>query len=203
MVADAMYFLNHIAKTDSQKRYHIYHLKNKLMKLWYPRYCSHVSCQTQSQECWSCNGTGWYNLDEDECWKCGGTGIYRQHVLFRFVFDIAGKKYIWHQPAKSIDWLTAPEDWQQLTEFTPYESEPTEDNDVELCYVMVRQYLARNGVGDLMDLISFSDVLMWVPGRKSYRHWQWKQRNFFYGIKRLKHYAKTGETLVDYDDIPF
>jgi len=207
LVADAMYFLNHIAKNDSHNRWYIYHLKNKLIKLWYPRHCVNVSAQKQSQECWSCDGTGSYATGND-CWKCGGTGIYRQHVLFRFVFDIAGQKYIWHQPAKSIDWLTAPDerDWEHLTEFIPYETEPVgairESPNVEYCYVLVRQYLARNGVNDLMELISISNVLYHFPGRQHYRHWSWKMDRRTKNFKRLWEFAQTGKLPVD-DDIPF
>lgn len=219
-VSKAMYHLNHFAKERYDARGYIYKLKNELIRLWHQRgYCTNVSWQKQTLDCWSCAGTGGddyhcgcaFNDDECpfaakcncECQKCGGTGIYAQHRLCRFEFTIARQNYVWHQPERLVDWIVTSKDYESLDEFVPDSSE-TEEFDIDIVaeyYCIICQYLSRNGVKNLPNLKTLADVLRFFPGSTRYITWKWKRSLQIRNLKKLWIYSKTG-TFPE-DDIPF
>lgn len=82
----------------------IYELKNILIKYLYQHgYCVEVKLHTQKRMCYSCEGTGEYWNGED-CWKCNGTGVYSTTQLYAFRFDVASRRYAWHQLRKLVDY---------------------------------------------------------------------------------------------------
>ena len=120
-VAIAVTIMFHLNRFARATRHHmaksfIYSLKNCLIHhLCRQGYCMQVMQQLQVLKCNTCdNGIYWTG---EECWHCGGTGIYRTTLLYQFVFDVDGKRYIWHQPAALVWWPVQPVnneplDWQ-------------------------------------------------------------------------------------------
>lgn len=103
LAARAMWRLNRYARQYNYRRYAIYALKRRLVELWYhDGRARAVSAQIQTMYCWGCQGSGEY-WDGDICHKCWGSGVYREHTLYRFIFDVAGRRYIWHQPEDLVE----------------------------------------------------------------------------------------------------
>lgn len=100
---EAMIALNIFARmsNDRDKKEWIYELKNALVRSLYERgHCINGSKVIQRLRCW-----GTWNYDCDQlCQKCGGTGIYREIVLYRFTFDVGGRRITWHQPQDLVTW---------------------------------------------------------------------------------------------------
>jgi hypothetical protein len=111
LVANLMLKLNRYARvTRHQRKRYIYQLKNCLVHWLYKNgYCTMARQQNQTLECDACDGTGIY-WTGDYCYHCGATGIYRETLLYQFFFDVAGKKYKWHQPANLVWWPVELED---------------------------------------------------------------------------------------------
>lgn len=84
----------------------IYALKNHLVRVLYQRgFCVQVTAERQDLPCWTCGGTGVFDDEQGVlCERCDGTGVYRSHALYRFVFAVHGQRYVWHQPARLVDW---------------------------------------------------------------------------------------------------
>lgn len=83
----------------------IYELKNELIKYLYQHgYCAEVKLHSQKRICHACGGTGVRLYSLEDCWKCDGTGIFAVTQLYAFRFDIAGKRYAWHQLRKLVDY---------------------------------------------------------------------------------------------------
>lgn len=82
----------------------IYLLKSRLIEYLYLNgRCIDIQPQVQKMACWHTRG---YNEGWDvHCWKCNNTGIYRQHYLIRFVFDVNGRTYVWHQPESHVNYI--------------------------------------------------------------------------------------------------
>jgi hypothetical protein len=78
--------------------------------------------QRQGLVCWHTRdyNEGW----EDYCEKCDNTGWYRLHNLYRFVFEIGGRRYVWHQPESLVTWPVTVTD-PDVGEYKEYISEPT------------------------------------------------------------------------------
>jgi len=122
LVADCIYRLNRFAPDAYPYRSAIYQLKNRFVRqLYLLGLCQSASLQRQHMVCWSCGGTGEFN-DWDECRKCDGTGVYATHTLYKFVFNINGHRYSWHQPERLVDWpvaLTTPDKGEYLADPKP------------------------------------------------------------------------------------
>lgn len=151
--AYAMFHLNHVA-ASGRSRHMIYSLKSLFIRhLYEAGYCTAVSVQKQTQPCWSCNGTGEYSgygtmLTVEPCWKCDGTGVYREHILYRFVFDVDGRTYVWHQPKVMVNWPVQITELG-LSEFTGGArfSRPVPDIEAgELYLVTLLTYLKQQGI---------------------------------------------------------
>lgn len=102
--ARCMFHLNRY--TRHYRRESIYTLKNHLVRILYQRgFCVRATAERQDLPCWTCDGTGWFDEGQGVlCDRCDGTGVYRSHALYRFVFDAHGTRYVWHQPARLVDW---------------------------------------------------------------------------------------------------
>jgi hypothetical protein len=106
----------------------IYELKNELIKYLYQHgHCVEVKLHSQKRLCHSCDGTGVHLYSGEECWKCDGTGVFAVTQLYAFRFDIAGRRYAWHQLRKLVDYPVT------LTEAEPGTFvEPTPKEDLAL-----------------------------------------------------------------------
>lgn len=136
--AEAMWRLNRAAKR-SWVRGQVYALKTLFIRELYRRFGAVVTRQLQVQRCW---GTWRHGCDAD-CPKCGGTGIYSEHELLLFEFEIAGRKYYWHQPASVVDWpVQVTGDVGDYRNERPRESEPIEiEADLDELLAIVREWL--------------------------------------------------------------
>lgn len=152
IAAHCMFHLNHHARrrAAAHKSYY-YALKNQLVCHFYQAsFCESVTLQVQKLSCWGCDGTGkdsWN--DYDVCPRCEGTGVYRQQQLYRFVFRIDGRSYVWHQPDGLVTWpvtLTSDEqgEYHERDLSSTVESGITTEI-VELYYATVYLYLQRHG----------------------------------------------------------
>lgn len=149
IVASAMYHLNHLARhVYGDKREQIYLAKNRLIEEFYKRgFCERVTVEIQTFECWDCNGTGDDGWSEGFCTKCDGTGIYRQHTLYRFVFNVHGRWFVWHQPARLVTWEVQTEGG--VADFRGAVDSPYDDEQHKLAHLYIRlvcAYLRRCGV---------------------------------------------------------
>ena len=172
IVATAMYHLNRMASGMGYctPRERIYELKNHLVRVFYERgYCERVIRQRQTFECWNCNGTG--NDDWTErgtCRRCQGTGIYREHVLYCFVFDVNGKRFAWHQPDKLVTWQVIAE-WDD----TPYEQVRGRwehlSSELTTAYeALVYVYLKRHGAKPDVSVSNLRSVLRYYTSQFKY-----------------------------------
>jgi hypothetical protein len=85
----------------------IYDLKNVFIRYLYESgYCYEAKLHSQRRLCYSCSGTGVYWTGE-ECWKCDGTGVFAVTRLYAFRFEVAGRRYAWHQLARLVDYDVA------------------------------------------------------------------------------------------------
>ena len=202
VAACCMWQLNrHVRGAGRSTAGQIYDLKNHLVRIFYQRgLCASASLQVQKMECWDCNGTGetgW--VDSEPCWKCGGTGVYRQHVLFRFVFDVGGKRYVWHQPKSLVTWPVTV----AMAGLGAYEAKYAGDtwldtDQRELYMLALREYLRLRGVPErvLPYLIGLRDALRaeWRESRPARRlraardGWRKVKRN----ARRLAEFLRTG-----------
>lgn len=226
LVMDAMFHLNHEVKGyPSRSRYAaaVYALKNELIKWLYENgYCVHVTKERQTFECWDCGGTGsdgWH--DYDQCLKCDGTGIYREHVLYRFVFEYNGRRYIWHQPSGLVTWSVELSN-DEIRPFQEPKSAASKSigNTYYNYYTgVVHAFLRMNGVPKNRLPTSYTLRMAirdeWEETHLSYsirrlrrrvQYFKWAMDERVHNLKRLWTYVSTGELPVreaDYDDIPF
>ncbi len=207
--AHCMYYLNSLARYGGRHKFLIYQFKNHLIKLFYEQgLCTQVTLQRQTMECWSCNGTGEFWLGE-ECWKCGGTGIYRQHYLYRFVFNIHGKRYIWHQPNGLVSWPVAV----AMAGLGTYQSNHSGDiwlNDrvAELYTLTVWEYLRQHGITEPAMRYNFPTLwrslrVDWLNSTLRRRWYAGRIYSAWNAIKRLWAFAQTGIYPMTEDEIPF
>lgn len=226
LVMDAMFHLNHEVKSYPSRSEHaqvVYGFKNELIKWLYQNgYCVHVSKERQTFECWNCDGTGSDGWNDYEyCDKCDGTGIYREHILYRFVFEYNGRRYIWHQPSSLVTWDVEVSD-NEIRKFQE-SSNPishTLTNMFHNHYIgVVHAFLRLNGVPAKSLPTGFTLWMAikaeWMDTHQYYVWRRFKRRviDFKWGIdervghlKRLWAYVGTGELPakeIDYDDIPF
>lgn len=212
IAAYALFHLNRAARHLTGKRY-IYALKNSLLRHFYEHgFCVSVKPQKQYAICWDCSGTGNYYAQGD-CWKCGGTGIYRTHHLYRFVFAVSGRRYVWHQPQALVTWpveITEPD----VGKYSPGPSPAPPDKDLrELYYVTLHEYLRQRG---LIDKSTPTIKPRLIEGLRRDLHdylrqraWYWKTKRIWGNVTRLwrtlSHYVYYGEWVTYYleDEIPF
>ncbi|MCG3208643.1 MAG: hypothetical protein FOGNACKC_02255 [Anaerolineae bacterium] len=197
VAAEAMFHLNRQARQRVTCTQLIYELKNKLVQSLYEQgYCVTASIQQQRLPCWSCDGTGEYWTGE-ECWKCDGTGVYASHQLYLFVFEVSGRRYVWHQPARWVDWpveLTdeLPGEYRQSSGMNGYLAAEVRD----LYIVTVYEYLRVQKAGDLPSLPSLRTAM-----RKDWYHSRWRQ--LWLQWRWRKRARRRNVLALDEDEIPF
>lgn len=221
-VAFCMFQLNRHARQGRDKKHLIYQFKNHLVRLFYEQgLCTQTTLQVQKMECWDCNGTGedWH---DEPCWKCGGTGIYRQHHLYRFVFDVQGRRYVWHQP-KGLVTFPVRVAMAGVGEYRAGRNGYAwlEQDQRELYMMVVWEYLRAHGVTERDVNFRFPTLRKslradWLNS-KMRRRWHKRTdriRKMWGNARRLWTFASTGVTqgleaalLVldehDEDEIPF
>lgn len=206
--AYAMFHLNHVA-ASGRSRHMIYSLKSLFIRhLYEAGYCTAVSVQKQTQGCWSCGGSGIDSFSEDDgCWKCCGTGVYREHSLYRFVFDVDGRTYIWHQPKALVSWPVQITELG-LSEFTGGArfSRPVPNTEAgELYLVTLLTYLKQQGIAVPGNSYYFTS-LRYCLGEdvRRYRRRRRQAGSWKQNTQKLWHVIRTGQLpAVDDDDIPF
>lgn len=118
--AAAMYHLNRWAyHRHCPESAVIYSLKTRFVHLLYDLgMCTDVSIKEQHLPCWGdyyeppCVFPDHPKGCHCSCPRCGGTGVYRTYQLFRFVFRVGTRHYVWHQPGQFVTWpveLTEPD----------------------------------------------------------------------------------------------
>lgn len=209
IVANAMFHLNHLAPhLYGEKRMVIYQLKNRLVETLYKRgFCKRVTQEKQTFECWDCDGTG-EDYDGDSCWKCAGTGTYREHTLYRFVFEIHGRWYVWHQPARYVTWEVETRGEVGQFQGGQHSVDSSHYKTAHLYIRLIHAYLRQCGIpaSELPKGYRARDMVrdLWHDTRL-YRRWRWHIRpvlqDRLYNLKRLIHYINTGSWEIE--EIPF
>ncbi len=211
LAARCAYYLNRVAKSRgyrSPASDHFYTLKNLLVEHFYlSGFCTHVSIQIQEMLCW---GYRDYGCGPD-CGKCGGTGVYRTHHLYKFVFSISGRTYVWHQPVNLIRFEV--DDVEMGGKFERRDGRGRATllkSTEELYYCTLFEYLRARGMTDNLSMIAKPDLWRGIryDVEKWWRHWKfesglyhrWKKvERFLDAATRFYH---TGEWEV-VDEIPF
>jgi len=111
-----MFSLNRYAKHRKCSELHkveIYRLKNALIEALYRHgYCSASWIHRLVQMCHGCGGAG--DLD---CGRCGGRGVWR-FEFWCFQFEVAGKRFCWHQPLDLVKFSplasVPPQEWKEF-----------------------------------------------------------------------------------------
>jgi len=86
-------------------------MKSILLRWLYENgYCVSATINLQKLKCRHCDNGVSHWWDEDDgyddaydreghsCGWCEGTGVYKTIKLIRFVFDVEGHRFVWHQP---------------------------------------------------------------------------------------------------------
>lgn len=219
LAARCMFHLNRQVRDGAITGGLVYDLKNHLVReLCRAGYCRAASIQIQTMECWGCGGTG-EHWSGQVCYKCDGTGVYRQHRLYRFVFVVAGRHYVWHQPEGLVDWDVA------LSEKAgPYRPGRVDGSRLprginELYAAVVYEYLRSRGAQGLPHLgprLRHALTSAWWelgPGRRWYelrqkmRRARGRIRSALAAVRRLWDFAETGTmpapAIDTEDDLPF
>lgn len=206
IAARCMWALNRHARTGRGYEI-IYPLKQVLIRLFHARgLCKAVTIQKQELKCWDCGGTG----DDGDCWKCGGTGVYRSTYLYRFAFEISGRRYVWHQPVKLAEWVEfAGVPAAQFGEVGVYEAREGEWLDAPLTWIYtaaVVEYLKLRGVTVEVELPTLRRSLWrdWRATDLSKRLARLRNRAWDLGddVRRLLEFVRTGR-LPPSNRIPF
>jgi hypothetical protein len=211
-VAYCMFHLNRQARYGGQHKYLIYRMKNHLVRLLYEQgFCAQTTLQIQRMKCWNCDGTGedeWH--DHEPCWKCDGTGVFRQHYLYRFVFDILGRRYVWHQPKSLVAWPVTVE-MAGPSEYRSGGGGEWLDEDIQELYMMVVwEYLRQHSVSEKDIEFQFPTLRSslradWLNSRlrrRLHRRWS-KIQGQWRNVKRLWIFAQTGDWPDESEEIPF
>lgn len=218
--AYTMFHLNRIAQNGHSKHF-IYDLKSRFVQWLYEAgYCESVSLQKQTMTCWGCGGSGEAFFGDEDCHKCGGTGIYRQHLLYRFVFNIDGRTYVWHQPRSSVQYSV------QITELGLSEYGDRQrfygalNREVSELYMTVMVEFLRTKGGGMVNLshhvalrYAIRGTLRsgWIDITWGWRRWRLnlsysRPARWWRNMRRLFHFIQTGEMGASpsvEDDIPF
>lgn len=208
IAARCMWGLNRHARTGSGQRI-VYPLKSALIRTFFERgLCQAVTIQKQELECWDCGGTG--DDGGGYCYKCDSTGVYRTTYLYRFVFEISGRRYVWHQPVSLAQWVefAAPEA-NSFGAVGEYEGHAGERLDAPLTWLYaaaVVEYLRMRGVEVEVDLPTLRGCL-WRDWRdtdlsKALRRWKYRVEDLRDDVGRLLEFARTGH-LPPSGRIPF
>lgn len=208
IAARCMWGLNRHARTGSGQRI-IYPLKSALIRTFFGRgLYKTVTIQKQALECWDCGGTG--DDGGGYCYKCDSSGVYRTIYLYRFVFEISGRRYVWHQPVDLVNWLDLSEypAWAGK-EPGKYDGHAGERLDAPLTWLYaaaVVEYLRMRGVAVEVDLPTLRGCLRrdWrdTDLSKRLRRWQYRVEDLRDDVGRLLEFARTGH-LPPSDRIPF
>jgi hypothetical protein len=176
----AMRRLNRHAPTLNKRnpsRTCIYEAKDKLIRWLYANVNPvEVTLDQQRLPCYHCdeNGTSYYWRDEwgdyendnhdpggHSCEWCGGTHIYKTIPLYRFVFDVDGHRFVWHQPESSV-WngimLTSDNGHDYVTR------EPVADNHLStdhanVLYIAIQLFMSDRQAGPRVVRRGIRDVL--------------------------------------------
>lgn len=170
LVAECMWRLNRRAYSDPINREMIYSYKNVLVKHFYRIQPHLAGVQVQSMECWECEGSGYSMETGESCWKCEGSGIHREHRLFVFRFEIGGRRYVWHQPERLVDWPVELSADHEPAEFTPRDL-PDGDiwlswPDLERCLAVVYEWLRSQGEQPWPPSLRYAMTLKHTLGRQ-------------------------------------
>lgn len=208
--AYCMFYLNRHARGSGEKKHLIYQFKNHLVRLFYEQgLCTQTTLQVQQMECWDCNGTG-EDCNDNLCMKCGGTGVYRQHQLYRLVFDVQGRRYVWHQPKGLVTFPVRI----AMAGMGEYRAERNgyalDQKQRELYMMVVWEYLRAHGVTERDVNFRFPTLgsslrADWLNS-KMRRRWRKRTdgvRTLWGNAKRLCTFVKTGEMPALEDEIPF
>lgn len=202
--AEYMFRLNVTAR--SMRRHpivdEIYELKNELIKYLYQHgYCVEVKLHTQKRICHSCGGDGIYWTGQ-ECWKCDGTGVFAVTHLYAFRFDIAGRRYAWHQLRKLVDYpITLTEAEPGLfVEPTPKEELTLKLDEAWLACCAVWWFLLFHGIK--------TDLLLFAATRNMIRAKEGMIRRIIADVQaglviRKINPLDVYESEIQDDDIPF
>jgi hypothetical protein len=123
VACQAMFRLNRYAmllRRKSAERDRLYEMKNQMVRLLFDQgRCAACSTDIQELSCRHCQagishwwdspwGDDWDEAEHDphghSCEWCNGTGVYKTITLYRFVFDVDGRRFVWHQPSALVSW---------------------------------------------------------------------------------------------------
>lgn len=210
IAARCMWGLNRHARMGSGQHI-IYPLKSALIRTFFERgLCRMASLQRQKLVCWRCGGSCEDPEYDGDCLKCGGSGVYRTICLYRFVFEISGRRYVWHQPADLVDWLDLSEypAWAGR-EPGKYDAHAGEHLDAPLTWLYaaaVVEYLGMRGVAVDVDLPTLRGCLWWdwrdTDLSKRLRRLKYRWQDLRDDVGRLLEFARTGH-LPPSNRIPF
>lgn len=182
----------------------IYELKNVLIKYLYQHgYCVEVKLHSQKRVCHSCDGTGVHLYSGEDCWKCDGTGIFAVTQLYAFRFDIAGRRYAWHQLRKLVDYPIVLTDAEPgpFVEPTPKDELALKLDEAWLACCAVWWFLFFRGIR--ADLLLFNTTRLRIL-------WGWRVRispiKQWWSRLHLSLKRGSADQLIvtpDEDDIPF
>ncbi len=219
IAADCLFVLNRIARQcgRSHAASCVYALKGLAIRYWHDRgFCLDIAQQRQDLECWQCGGTGRaeprWEINSG-CWKCGGTGVYASHLLYRFIFSIGGRRYIWHQPKNVLDWeprsdLVRIGGRYERGISRHIESDLWEIR--ELYYATLYAYLAQRGYrppahSDARPRLRESlrnDWRTWLIDRRWWRRWNTTHYRIKTLVAAVRRYLDTGTWVME-EEIPF
>ena len=139
--------------------------------------------------------------------------IYREHQLYRFVFEVDGRRYVWHQPKTLVTFpvqLTLRRETEyQAAEVSRYDALMEKDQR-ELYMMTVWEYLRAHGVTEKDVWFRFPSLRRSVRAdwlnSKMRRKWRKRTtgvRKMRDNVKRLWVVARTGEMPALEDEIPF
>jgi hypothetical protein len=98
----ALWALNKLVKIlTKQPKREVYTLKDALLRHWSQYIVEGRIARNESSVCWSCNGSGTMEWEED-CYRCGGSGTYSSKTLYesRYLFPGDERIYCFHSYSK-------------------------------------------------------------------------------------------------------
>lgn len=199
--AAAMFLLNRSAASGGEREM-TYAYKGKFVRYLYENdYCTAVSEQIQTLHCYACDGTGEY-VPGRECNRCLGDGVYRKIRLYRFVFDIKGIMYVWHQPVHLLRYpVKLTESGETNYDGRRSDIQPLSADDVRPLLAIMDVFLSKNG-----EYIAVESHRTGKAPLRDIAHFQLTRYilNTKYRIRNIRMYGLTNfSTITKDDDIPF
>lgn len=211
LAARCAFYLNRQVRRGPRSPFvqYFYALKNRLVEHFYESgFCEHVSLRVQEMGCWG--ASHWQDCGLD-CPKCGGTGVYGTHYLYKFVFNVSGRTYVWHQPTNLVNIDVGMVEMGGKYEARDGGREVELNSEIrELYYCVLYEYLQARGLTD--GLYQTARPGLWRGIRRDARvwwlNWGWRRR-LYRRTKRLREFAdavgrfyRTGQWEI-VDEIPF